>query len=144
MALRRSTHTLLMQARPLGPASAPRSSITAASPHFARQYHATRQLLAINDQPMPDRETLSPRRSEGTKSGTDDEAAQTNAAFDPQNTEPKREKESAQGNGNPLGVSGANRDVSATPNPKEETDKTDKKTKSGAGKQKKGGQVGPM
>ncbi|KAK4128453.1 hypothetical protein N657DRAFT_638927 [Parathielavia appendiculata] len=141
MALRRSTQTLLFHARTLGPAS---SGVTASSLQFTRQYHPTRNLCAINDQPMPDREALNPRRSEGTKSGTDDDAAQTDAAFDRHNTEPKTEKESAQGNGNPLGVSGANRDVSATPNPKEETDKSDKKTRSGAGEQKKGGKVGPM
>lgn len=57
-----------------------------------------------------DRQTLKPRSTEGSKSGTDNGAAQSSAAFDPSTTSPEEAKERAEGEeyGNPLDVSGAN------------------------------------
>ncbi|KAJ5226110.1 hypothetical protein N7468_007335 [Penicillium chermesinum] len=65
-----------------------------------------------------DRESLSPQRSEATKSGTDSEVAEHPAAFDPKNTSPEGElnqtaKESQQQGKqkNPLNMSPANQEV---------------------------------
>lgn len=57
-----------------------------------------------------DRESLKPKSTEGSKSGTDQDAAETSAAFDPSTTSPEGAKDKAEGetNGNPLDVSGAN------------------------------------
>lgn len=57
-----------------------------------------------------DQESLKPKSTEGSKSGTDQGATKTDAAFDPSKTRPEDEKE-ATGNekeGNPLAVSDAN------------------------------------
>jgi hypothetical protein len=141
MTLRRSTQSLLLQARALGPTS----TITAPSLYLTRKYHPTSSLTSGNKEPLKDREALNPRRSEGTKSGYDDEVAEkSDAAYNPKKTDPKEEKNSAQGNGNPLEVSGANQEFSRPQNPEEASDKTDKKTRSTASKQKKHGKVAPM
>lgn len=57
-----------------------------------------------------DRESLKPKSTEGSKSGTDDAAAQSSAAFDPSTTSPEgaRDKAESEGGGNSLDVSGAN------------------------------------
>ncbi|POS69541.1 hypothetical protein DHEL01_v212064 [Diaporthe helianthi] len=57
-----------------------------------------------------DRESLKPKSTEGSKSGTDQEAAESSAAFDPSTTSPEAAKDKAEGegNGNPLEASGAN------------------------------------
>lgn len=57
-----------------------------------------------------DRESLKPKSTEGSGSGTDHDAAETSAAFDPSTTSPEGAKNKAEGenNGNPLDVSGAN------------------------------------
>lgn len=61
-----------------------------------------------------DRESLKPRSTEGSKSGSDDAAAQSDAAFDPSTTSPEAAKDKAEseGGGNSLDVSGANPDKS--------------------------------
>ncbi|TAQ89364.1 hypothetical protein B7494_g2325 [Chlorociboria aeruginascens] len=64
-----------------------------------------------------DRNSINTEATEGSKSGTDDEAArQEDAAFNPEKTAPEEEKRvGGKGNeksGNPLEVSGANQDVS--------------------------------
>jgi hypothetical protein len=64
-----------------------------------------------------DRESLNPRRSEVSKSGTDDEIAQHGAAFDPNNTAPESELKATEqeakskGDGGTLNMSPANKDV---------------------------------
>lgn len=83
-----------------------------------RTYHATfiSQLPYKDDQ---DRTSLKPKSTEGSKSGTDDAAAQTDVAFDPSKTSPEEETAAAKheektksndsgggGTGNPLDVSG--------------------------------------
>jgi len=94
-----------------------------------------------------DRQSLNPRRSEGTKSGFDDEVAEkTDAAFNPKTTTPEAEKESAAkaSNGNPLEASGANQEFSKPQAAEEAADKSDKKTKSRGTGGKKHGKVAPM
>ncbi|KAL1875895.1 hypothetical protein Daus18300_003086 [Diaporthe australafricana] len=61
-----------------------------------------------------DRESLKPRSTEGTKSGSDNAAAQSDAAFDPSTTSPEGAKEQAEneGGGNSLDMSGASHDKS--------------------------------
>ncbi|KAH8776426.1 hypothetical protein F5883DRAFT_640114 [Diaporthe sp. PMI_573] len=77
---------------------------------------------ALHSSPRPqfpykddqDRESLKPKSTEGSQSGTDQDAAETSAAFDPSTTSPEGAKDQAEGetNGNPLDVSGANHDKS--------------------------------
>lgn len=61
-----------------------------------------------------DRESLKPKSTDGSKSGTDNEVAHSSAAFDPSTTSPESAKEKAEGGGgdNPLEVSGASHDKS--------------------------------
>ncbi|KAG8170256.1 hypothetical protein KVR01_001001 [Diaporthe batatas] len=61
-----------------------------------------------------DRESLKPKSTEGSKSGTDHDAAESSAAFDPSTTSPEGAKAKAEGEGggNPLETSGANHDKS--------------------------------
>lgn len=72
------------------------------------------------------REDLNPSRSETSKTGTDDEVANAETAFDPLTTRPeseyrRSESESKQRGkpGNPLDVSPANKDVSGARDPME-------------------------
>ncbi|KAK3292747.1 uncharacterized protein B0H64DRAFT_435436 [Chaetomium fimeti] len=143
MALRTTTRSLLTQGRNLHFAT---STIPVGPLSLTRQYHPTANLLSNED--SQDRQSLNPRRSEGTKSGFDDEVAEkSDAAFNPKNTTPEGEKESAAkaSNGNPLEASGANQEFSRSKAPSEEaTDKSDKKTKSVGSKGKKHGKVAPM
>lgn len=61
-----------------------------------------------------DRESLKPQSTQGSMSGTDQDAADSDAAFDPSTTRPEREKEQARepSGGNPLETSGANQEKS--------------------------------
>ena len=62
-----------------------------------------------------DRESLKPKSTEGSKSGTDNGAAHSSAAFDPSTTSPEGAKEKADkegGDENPLEVSGASHEKS--------------------------------
>lgn len=61
-----------------------------------------------------DRESLKPQSTQGSMSGTDQDAADSDAAFDPSTTRPESEKDQAQeaSGGNPLETSGANHDKS--------------------------------
>jgi hypothetical protein len=115
----------------------------------SRRYHATGGLAASdNSSNTKDRESLNPRRSEGTKSGYDDQLAEkTDAAFNPKKTDPAAAMESAAqaSNGNPLDASGANQEFSKSSNPSEKsTDDSDKKTRSKGSIGKKHGKVAPM
>ncbi|ROW03484.1 hypothetical protein VSDG_01306 [Cytospora chrysosperma] len=60
------------------------------------------------------RESLKPQSTQGSMSGTDQDAADSDAAFDPSTTRPEREKEQARepSGGNPLETSGANQEKS--------------------------------
>lgn len=62
-----------------------------------------------------DRESLKPRATDETRSGTTDDVAHTNIAFDPTKTRPETEKKTAgkETKGlNPLETSGASQEVS--------------------------------
>lgn len=84
------------------------------SPAAAAQgfHNSPRHQLPYKDD--QDRESLKPKSTEGSKSGTDDAAAQSGAAFDPSTTSPEGAKDQAEreGGGNSLDVSGANHDKS--------------------------------
>ncbi len=136
MALRTRTQPLLAQALAHLPPRAPALSL-------ARRYHPTPHPAAYKDD--QDRQSLKPRRAETTKSGTDDEvAAQTDAAFNPKKTSPEEAKASAAGNGNPLDASGANREFSKSPKADAAVEGKGEKARSGVGKGKKHGKVGPV
>lgn len=72
-----------------------------------------------------DRESLDPHPSEATKTGTDDEIAQHDSAFDPTNTSPESELEAteresqATGKKGTLNVSGANKAANTWRGPQE-------------------------
>lgn len=73
------------------------------------------------------RDALNPSRSEGTGTGTDDEVASHDAAFDPKNTAPEseleaagRESEARSDTSNPLDVSPGNREVNKTRDPSQD------------------------
>lgn len=113
MAALRSVRTILRsQTRVSNFIARQRLSITATT--ATRAYHNTPSLrLPYKDD--QDRQSLKPRSTEGTKSGSDNETAQTDAAFDGSKTSPEEahsaaEKES--GEGNPLDTSGANQEKS--------------------------------
>ncbi|CCC11181.1 hypothetical protein SMACR_03887 [Sordaria macrospora] len=81
---------------------------------ISRAYHPTPSLSTDKDF-AEDRTTLKPRRSEGSSYASDDDIAHLDkTAFDPKNTSPNGETESAgkESNGNPLETSGANREFS--------------------------------
>ncbi|KAL2162017.1 hypothetical protein VTH06DRAFT_7802 [Thermothelomyces fergusii] len=142
MALRTNAQLLLAHARTLRPAA---SGMPAVCRSRNRRYHPSGSLLSYKDD--QDRRSLDPRRSEGTKSGSDDQVAEkTDAAFNPDKTRPEEAKESAAkgSNGNPLEASGANQEFSRPRAREEATDKSDKKTKSGGSLGKKHGKVAPM
>lgn len=94
-------HALAPRLRFLSPAAA------------AQGFHSSPrpQLPYKDDQ---DRESLKPKSTEGSKSGTDDAAAQSSAAFDPSTTSPEGAKNKAESEGgdNPLEMSGASHDKS--------------------------------
>lgn len=96
------------------PAAVSRNFI--AAPRFYKQPADTRDF---------DRETLDPHPSEGTKTGTDDQIAQHDSAFDPSNTTPESELESTEqeaktkGKQGTLNVSGANKEANAWRGPQE-------------------------
>ncbi|KAJ4419752.1 hypothetical protein N0V82_004795 [Gnomoniopsis sp. IMI 355080] len=90
-----------------------RQRLSISSINATRSYHNTPSLrLPYKDD--QDRESLKPRSTEGTKSGTDSDAAQTDAAFDGSKTSPEAAHESAEKeeNGNSLDTSGANQSKS--------------------------------
>ncbi|KAK3949237.1 hypothetical protein QBC32DRAFT_379196 [Pseudoneurospora amorphoporcata] len=91
-------------------------SITRSTPLVvvSRAYHPTASLLTDKGFDS-DRTTLRPGRSEGSAYASDDDVAHLDkTAFDPKNTTPNGETESAgkESNGNPLETSGANREFS--------------------------------
>jgi len=77
--------------------------------------------LTLPRKDSQDKDSINTEATENTKSGTDDEAASKQAAFDPSTTKPGQEKaESEQErDGDPLDVSGANPDVSKARPPQE-------------------------
>ena len=130
----------------------PSSRLGAASAS-RRQYHCTTALSSPykDDQ---DRQSLSPRPSEGTKSGSDDEVAEhKDAAFNPNITSPEAEAESvAKGSGqnsSVLDASGAHQKFSKPPKSSKSDGKKDASEKRGANSKtgqkttKKHGSVSP-
>lgn len=96
-----------------------------------------------------DRQSLKPRPSDSTKSGSDlDLSDHEHASFDPTKTSPEAAKESAQreSNGSPLEFSGANKPISEGAEEKKISGKEghlDRESKSGGSKGKKAGKVSP-
>ncbi|KAK3303492.1 uncharacterized protein B0T15DRAFT_540376 [Chaetomium strumarium] len=141
MAFRTGSQSFFLQARTLR-STASRSS--GPSPYLFQRYHSARPFSTGKDN-LQDRESLNPRRSEGTNFGVDDQVAEKSTAFNGNNTNPEAEKKSMdnESNGNPLDASGANQDFSKPHNPEEKTaDKGDKKTRSKGHGGKKHGKVG--
>lgn len=89
-------HTLAIRQPFLSPAISAQGLHSSPRPQFAYK----------DDQ---DRESLKPKSTEGSGSGTDHGAAESSAAFDPSNTSPEgaRAKAEKEGGGNSLDVSGA-------------------------------------
>ncbi|KAJ4385354.1 hypothetical protein N0V85_008100 [Neurospora sp. IMI 360204] len=113
-----ASRTLFTRATTLLRASAATNqagSITRSTPLVvSRAYHPTPSLKTDKDF-AEDRTTVRPRRSEGSSYASDDEVAHLDkTAFDPKNTSPDGETQSAgkESNGNPLETSGANREFS--------------------------------
>lgn len=67
------------------------SSIPATSKLIQRSY-ASSSAERKSDEKIGSKDDLNPRRREGTKSGYDDEIASDNAAYDPNVTNPEKEK----------------------------------------------------
>ncbi|RAL17341.1 uncharacterized protein BO97DRAFT_334708 [Aspergillus homomorphus CBS 101889] len=97
-----------------------------------------------------DRNVLDPQPSEFSKTGTDQEVSQHDAAFDPSKTSPESEIQAAQDEtqqsgkvSNPLNVSGANKDVSHAREPTEGAPdrNADRGVSSKRGQTKKGKEV---
>lgn len=114
MAILRTVPTILRsQARTSSTLFIARQQVAIPSLRATRTYHETPspRLPYKDDQ---DRESLKPRSTEGTKSGSDNETAQTDAAFDGSKTSPEAAHESAEkeSGGNPLDTSGANQSKS--------------------------------
>jgi hypothetical protein len=88
----------------------------AAAPRLSKQEADTRDF---------DREALDPQPSEATKTGTDDQIAQHDSAFDPSNTKPESELEATEqeaqqkGKKGTLNVSGANKKANTWRGPQE-------------------------
>ncbi|EAW06651.1 uncharacterized protein ACLA_083460 [Aspergillus clavatus NRRL 1] len=116
-----------------------------------RSFRSLPSLRASEEKPkIHDRNTLDPQRSEGTKTGTDNEVASHPAAYDPNTTSPESEiaeteKETKQGGkvSNPLNVSAANQGVSEARDPQEggPDHNADKSALSGKGRTRKGKEV---
>ncbi|ELQ35912.1 hypothetical protein MCOR27_006974 [Pyricularia oryzae] len=100
---------------------------------------STRQFHGAGIARMPykddqDRESLKPRAQEYSKSeGGDNEAAKTDAAFNPNKTRPETEKKAG---GESLDASPANKDISATKPQENNTSGQQKQKASGGGGRK--------
>ncbi|KAF8864827.1 hypothetical protein BDZ45DRAFT_494450 [Acephala macrosclerotiorum] len=88
-----------------------------------------------------DKDSINTEATEYSKSGTDDTSArQEQAAFDPNTTDPQKEKKVAgeeEGSGNPLDVSPANPEVSKPRETEGRAENAEKNKSSGGGSPKK-------
>lgn len=143
MSLLRPARTL-MQAR----LCARQHTTPTSVPASTRSYHiATSLRLPYKDD--QDRESLKPRSTEGTKSGSDQGAAESDAAFDGSKTSPEQAKDAAgkEAGNDTLNTSGANQEMSKPQG--DEGDQQELKTttrqetnkKSGGGSPRKDGKV---
>ncbi|KAK7737245.1 hypothetical protein SLS63_003036 [Diaporthe eres] len=109
MASLRSMRSILRAPAPARPQTLGPRQLFLTPAAAANGFHSSPrpQLPYKDDQ---DRESLKPKSTEGSKSGTDDAAAQSDAAFDPSTTSPEgaRDKAESESGGNSLDVSGAN------------------------------------
>lgn len=132
----RCTSTLL--------ASSTRTPIATVGPTKNLHYRTITTTLPAqrSKQDLEDRESINTESTEHSKSGGDSAVAQNeDAAFNPNKTSPEEEEAAAsQGNEvNPLGVSGADKDVSKTRDPQEGgAEKGAEKKPSGKGETNKG------
>lgn len=114
MASLRPVHTILRSRPHANGTFTARQRLSFASLKSTRTYHST-QPLRFPYKDDQDRQSLKPRSTEGTKSGSDNETAQTDAAFDGSKTSPEEAHASAEkesGKGNTLDASGANQSKS--------------------------------
>lgn len=89
-----------------------------------------------------DKDSLDPQSTEYAKSGSDDSAAHSQAAFDPNQTKPETEERTAEkeGGGNSLNASPSNPAISKTKSPKSPGNEgAPEKKQSGAGSAPKNG-----
>ncbi|PVH98888.1 hypothetical protein DM02DRAFT_615468 [Periconia macrospinosa] len=86
--------------------------LAAAANPTTRFLHTTRPTFAAKN--TQDKDSLDPQSNEYSKSGSDQAAASSSAAFDPNTTSPEGEQQQAEkdGSGNPLKVSPGNDKVS--------------------------------
>ncbi|KAJ9133044.1 hypothetical protein NKR23_g11002 [Pleurostoma richardsiae] len=115
--------------------------IPAASVPATRSYTGTARLFAYKDD--QDRNSLKPKTTEETQSGTASEAAAQDEAFDSSKTSPEEERRSANRDGSPLEVSGANQGVSKPQGDKDKEKEwqkgsTNKKSSRGGSPEKSG------
>ncbi|OAP65295.1 hypothetical protein AYL99_01267 [Fonsecaea erecta] len=128
--------------RPLFPANSPFRALSTTPRAFAADQDPDRHPHPQRDAQL-DREKMDPEPSEYSKSGTDDtSAANEEAAFDPNITDPQEAKRKAvEGNEvNPLDASPANPEISQ--GTAEEEGGAKKKMSEGGGGRKGGGEAG--
>ncbi|PYH77652.1 hypothetical protein BO82DRAFT_358028 [Aspergillus uvarum CBS 121591] len=147
-ALRQSSSSNIIQPLRQTPAAA------ALNPKTQRTFHSIPALRTSQGQRKEmksgDRNVLDPQPSEFSKTGTDQEVSQHDAAFDPSKTSPESQIEAAQEEtnqsgkvSNPLNVSGANKGVSEGRDPTEGAPErnADREASSKRGQTKKGKEV---
>ncbi|PYI36592.1 hypothetical protein BP00DRAFT_110368 [Aspergillus indologenus CBS 114.80] len=126
----------------------------ALNPKTQRTFHSIPALRTSQSQreemKSGDRNVLDPQPSEFSKTGTDQEVSQHDAAFDPSKTSPESQIEATQEEtnqsgkvSNPLNVSGANKGVSEGRDPTEGAPErnADREASSKRGQTKKGKEV---
>ncbi|KAM7191579.1 hypothetical protein V8F33_008811 [Rhypophila sp. PSN 637] len=113
------------------------------------QQYQSRRALHSPYKDSQERDSLKPRRAEGTSTGSDDEVAKMDEAWDTSKTRPEEELEESRGQGggwSMLDESGGNQEFSKPQgdNPSENRggEKSGKKMKSGETKTKKNGHLG--
>ncbi|KAK0707538.1 hypothetical protein B0H67DRAFT_315760 [Lasiosphaeris hirsuta] len=147
MASHRLTLQALLQAHPR--LLAGKLPVTSPIPELlSRSYHPSKS-CSIPYKDDQDRQTLKPRPSDSTKSGSDlDLSDHEDASFNPTVTSPEEAKKSVQreSNGSPLEFSGANKPISDSAEEKRTSgkeDHPDHESKSKGSQGKKAGKVSP-
>lgn len=114
---------------------APRASLPLSQPRFLS---TTAPRFASKD--SQDKDSLNPRSTEYSKSGSDDSAAASDAAFNPSKTSPESAEKTAEAEGSsdsaegdPLNASPANPDVSKPRDSQEGGASSGKRTKTSGG-----------
>lgn len=113
MSFLRSVPTTILRSQARATAFTTHQRLSISSMNATRSFHnhSSLRLPYKDDQ---DRKSLKPKSTEGTKSGTDNETAQSAAAFDGSKTSPEEAHDAAEteSDGNSLDASGANQSKS--------------------------------